>query len=153
MELNEMRNSNTFTSPQKDSSEPSTKAQSLLKDNYRSECQRWGLILPMVLGICAIAAVLLQQGCNNTSEGKEAKKIRAIARINLFKHCRCSFSDEQSALLSIYCWKTNDPGSDGKQIRYLYYSYALKWHKVWNSMCFEKEIEISCIWGEKWKKL
>lgn len=40
MELNEMRNSNTFTSPQKDSSEPSTKAQSLLKDNYRSECQR-----------------------------------------------------------------------------------------------------------------
>lgn len=149
MELNEMRNSYTFTSPQKNSSEPGTKAQSLFKDNYSSECQRWGLILPMVLGICVIAAVLLQQGCNNTSEGEEAKKIQAVARINLFKHCCCSFSDEESALLSIYCWKTNDPGSDGKQIRNLYYSYILKWHKVRNSMCFEKEIEIS---GKKWKK-
>lgn len=29
------------------------------------------------MGICATAAVLLQQGCNNTSEGKEAKKIQA----------------------------------------------------------------------------
>lgn len=106
----------------------------------------------MVLGICAmIAAVLLQQGCN-TSEGEEAKKIQAAARINLFKHCCCSFSDEQSALLSIYCWETNDPGSDGKQIRNLYYSYVLKWHKVWNSMCFQKEMEISCISGKKWKK-
>lgn len=28
------------------------------------------------MGICATAAVLLQQGCNNTSEGKEAKKIQ-----------------------------------------------------------------------------
>lgn len=84
MEFNEMKNSYTFTSPQKNSSEPGTKAQSLFKDNYGSECQRWGLILLMVLGICAIAAVLLQQGCNNTSEGEEAKKIQAVARINLF---------------------------------------------------------------------
>lgn len=147
-----MKTSYTFTSPQKDSSEPGTKAQSLFEGNYRIECQRWGLILPMVLGICAIAAVLLQ-GCNNTSEGKKAKKIQAVARINLFKHHCWSFSDEQSALLSIYCWKSNDPGSDGKQIRNLYYLYILKWHEVWNSMCSEKEIEISCISGKKWKKL
>lgn len=153
MELNEMRNSYTFTSPQTDPSELSTKAQSLFKYNYRSKCQRWGLILPTVLGICAIAAVLLQQGCNNTSEDEEAKKIQAVARINLFEHCCCSFSDEQSALLSIYCWKTNDPGSDEKQVRNLCYSYVLKWHKVWKSVCFEEEIEISCISGKKWKNL
>lgn len=149
MELNEMRNSYTFTSPQKVSSDPDTKAQSLFKDNYRSECQRWGLVLPMVWGICVIDAVLLQQGCNNISEGKEVKKIQAISRINLFKHCCCSFSGKQSALLSSYWWKTNDPGGDGKQIRNLYYLYFLKRQKVWNSMCFEKEMEISCISRKK----
>jgi len=88
----------------------------------------------VVWGIGAIAAMLLQQGCNNRREGEEAEKIQAVARINLFKHCCCSFSDEQSALLSIYCWKTNDPGSNGNQIgnqiRNLYYSYILKWRKV-----------------------
>lgn len=75
------------------------------------------------MGICATAAVLLQQGWNNTSEGKEAKKIQAVTRVNLFT-CWCfSFSDEQSTRLPVYHWKTNDPGSDGKQIRNLYYSY------------------------------
>lgn len=76
MEIKEMRNSYTFTSPQKDSSELGNKAHSLFKDKKRSECQRGGLILPIVMGICATAAVLLQQGCNNTSEGKEEKKIQ-----------------------------------------------------------------------------
>lgn len=38
MEIKEMRNSYSFTSPQKDSSEPSTKAQNLFKDKKRSEC-------------------------------------------------------------------------------------------------------------------
>lgn len=37
------------------------------------------------MGICATAAVLLQQGCNNTSEGKEAKKIQASHQ-NKFVH-------------------------------------------------------------------
>lgn len=34
-------------------------------------------MLPIVMGICVTVPVLLQQGCNNTSEGKEAKKIQA----------------------------------------------------------------------------
>lgn len=38
MEIKEMRNSYSFTPPQKDSSEPGAKAQSLLKDKKRSEC-------------------------------------------------------------------------------------------------------------------
>lgn len=38
MEIKEMINSYTFTSPQKDSSEPGTKAQSLFNDKKRSEC-------------------------------------------------------------------------------------------------------------------
>lgn len=38
MEIKEMRNTYTFTSPQKDSSEPGTTAQSLFKDKKRSEC-------------------------------------------------------------------------------------------------------------------
>lgn len=37
------------------------------------------------MGICATAAMLLQQGCNNTSEGKEAKKIQASHQ-NKFVH-------------------------------------------------------------------
>lgn len=37
------------------------------------------------MGICATAAVLLQQSCNNTREGKEEKKkSRQVTRINLF---------------------------------------------------------------------
>lgn len=74
MEIGEIWNSYTFTSLQKDFSEPGTKAQSLFKDKERGECKRGSFILPIVMGICATAAVLLQQGCNNTSEGKEAKK-------------------------------------------------------------------------------
>lgn len=38
MEIKEMRNTYTFISPRKDSSEPGTKAQSLFKDEKRSEC-------------------------------------------------------------------------------------------------------------------
>lgn len=80
-------------------------------------------MLLVFLGICAIAAVLLQQVCNNTREGEEAKKNEAVARTNLFKHCCCSFSDEQSALLSVDYQNCNDPGSAGKQIRNPYYSH------------------------------
>lgn len=40
MQLNDMRNSYTFIFSQNDSSEPSTKAQSLFNDHYRSESQR-----------------------------------------------------------------------------------------------------------------
>jgi len=79
-------------------------------------------------GICAITAVLLQQGCNNTREGEETKTIQAVARINLLKHCCCGFSYEQSALLSISYQKCNGPGSAGKQIRNPYYPQLLKWH-------------------------
>lgn len=38
MEIKEMRNSYIFMCPQKDPSEPGTKAQSLFKDRKRSEC-------------------------------------------------------------------------------------------------------------------
>lgn len=85
MEIKEMRNSYTFMCPQKDPSEPGTKAQSLFKDRKRSECQRGDLLLPIVMGICATASVLLQQGCNNTDEGKEANKIEASHQ-NKFVH-------------------------------------------------------------------
>lgn len=85
MEIGEIRNSYTFTSLQKDSSEPGTKAQSLFKYKERGKCKRGSLILPVVMGICATAAVLLQQGCNNTREGKEAKKIQASHQ-NKFVH-------------------------------------------------------------------
>lgn len=41
--------------------------------------------MPIVMGICATASVLLQQGCNNINEGKEAKKIEASHQ-NKFVH-------------------------------------------------------------------
>lgn len=58
-------------------------------------------MLPIVMGICATVPVLLQQGCNNTSEGKEAKKIQASHQ-NKFVHMLMpQLSDEKSTLLCV----------------------------------------------------
>lgn len=113
-------------------------------------------MLLVFLGICAIAAVLLQQVCNNTREGEEAKKNQSVARTNLFKHCCCSFSDEQSALLSVDYQNCNDPGSAGKQIRNPYYSHLT--HTFWSGTMFgipralRKKWRLAVSQGRKRKK-
>lgn len=52
----------------------------------------------------------------------------------------------------VCCWKTNVPGSDGKQISTLYYSYVFKGHKVGNATCLDKDMEISSVSGKTWAK-
>lgn len=66
---------------------------------------------------CCVATTGLQQ--HKQMQGNEENP--GSCQNKFVQTLSLQFLDEQSALPSIYCWETNESGSDGKQIRNLYY--------------------------------